>query len=285
MEQCCNLRRYNKAELRKLKLLFSVASKSEILSVFPNRTWSSLRHTAYHLGYSRGKFALNIPKNNFCRLLESSPVAHYWVGFLLADGSLSKKGQLTLSCCVENKNHIEHFASFVNSRVKIEKESTSGYKIGKPYCRVAIASKINSQKLTDKFGFYNRKTYNPPPIEKYCDIEQDLFLSLLVGFIDGDGTIRQTSSRGKRRNACAIRIKLHKSWLVFLTMCCDRLNAIIQMDLPSPKINKQGYASWEFSKGSAMSVLVTNIEQHSLPVLEKWIAARQFYKTEYTKCA
>jgi hypothetical protein len=104
-----------------------------------------------------------------------------------------------------------------------------------------------------------------------------LFLSLIVGLIDGDGTIRQAKSRGKLINTCCVRIKMHRSWLEFLTMCCRRLCCI--SDLTLPKINKQGYAQWEFCNRRAMCALASTVNENHLPaMISKWDCVMRVYK-------
>lgn len=255
--------------------LFSTASKEEILSKIPDKSWDLLRGLAYQQGLKRTKFSRNIPKNSFSKLLEDVPQSYYWVGFLLADGSISNKGQLSVTVSGKDKEHIDKFSNYVDTRIsKIKKNN-----FGQEYCKVILADKAVAKKFTKKFGFNSQKTLNPPQCLKfYYDLDPLSFLSLLIGFIDGDGCIRQTNSRGKKRNKCAVQFQVHKNWLNFLTMLKIKLSEISKVSLPCPKINKRGYTYWSFGKKETISLLRETIQTTNITVLErKWSMVKEFY--------
>jgi hypothetical protein len=46
----------------------------------------------------------------------------------------------------------------------------------------------------EKYGFKPRKTYNPIDFFVFKDYDKELLLALLIGIIDGDGSIQSNGS-------------------------------------------------------------------------------------------
>ena len=83
-----------------------------------------------------------------------------------------------------------------------------------------------------KFGINNNKTENPP--ETLNIFSEDLYVSLIAGFIDGDGNIQNPVNR----KDFFLRIKNHSSWLPIL----EEFNNYIYPEKQCCKINSSGYA-------------------------------------------
>lgn len=86
--------------------------------------------------------------------------------------------------------------------------------------RISFANSLEIPKFMDKYGIQMRKTYNPINFEVFKDYDRNLLLSLLIGIIDGDGSISQNGSS----NAFSITITAHKSWLQFYQDLMTSLN-------------------------------------------------------------
>lgn len=85
-------------------------------------------------------------------------------------------------------------------------------------------------------------------------------------------------SRAKTHYYSAIGIKTHSSWLPFFELAKERLETICQENVPSPKINAEGYMFWRFSRFKIMKHLMSIIEENSLPVMKrKWDKVKQVY--------
>lgn len=56
------------------------------------------------------------------KLLENSPEAYYWLGFLFADGHFTQSNRLVLSVSIKDKVHLERFIKFIGiqSHIKIK---------------------------------------------------------------------------------------------------------------------------------------------------------------------
>lgn len=204
------------------------------------------------------------PKNKAKNLLSKSYQSYYWMGFLMADGHFSNNNRMTISLSMKDEYHLKELAKFIDKNAHI-----TYYKIKNDmqYCRYSVMDKNTFEILRKTFDINHHKTENPPGLKFYKKMENDLFLSFLIGLIDGDGRITYQSGR----NDCFIEIKLHKSWLNFLMMIQKRLQIILDIKIPKAKINKDGYALITFSNLKICRFLKQSVIKLKLNVLErKW---------------
>lgn len=174
----------------------------------------SIRELTKLLGY-KSRTSVKLKKNqlgldkltnrigDLSPLLSETYQAYYWIGFIFADGHLSKEGRLSVTSSYDKK-HLKEFANFIGCKVDKTKKpkSKNNFKGSSLYFyRVCLQHFDVSKKISKKFNMSNTKTYNPPKL-KWID-EDWKFFCFLIGFIDGDGSI------GKRGY---IRIENHLSW-------------------------------------------------------------------------
>ena len=125
-------------------------------------------------------------------------------------------------------------------------------------------AKIVSQ-LRKKFTITNRKTYEPSNIQNIKN--NNLLISLIIGFIDGDGCIRKLNNR----QDCNIRVKCHKSWLNNLQFMADTINSLASTKEIIARINNSGYAEFIISNSVAIKCLKRKALSLKLPILKrKW---------------
>ena len=139
-------------------------------------------------------------------LLEDTPETFYWMGFLLADGHFEEK-RIIVGLSEHDREHLEKFAKYINYTGKLSVRKRE------PHNSVYLSA-MDSEvvvKLREKFDIKSNKTIEPPKTLKW--IPDDLFLCLMAGFIDGDGSINESS----------IRIKVHSVWFNILSEFCNRL--------------------------------------------------------------
>lgn len=189
-------------------------------------------------------------------LLQETLEAYYWCGFIAADGTFNHS-TMRFKIALSNKDleHLKKLAEFLNysGTIKDTKNNTSGF---------AIQDKVNVYKIIHKFDFKQNKTMNPPSL--IID-EEEKFLAFIIGFIDGDGCINKQTGR----EDCILRIKIHSSWLNWLTLVIQRLSSIIDVKLTGPKINNQGYTSLQCGNRILLDFLKK--KSYALPVLQrKW---------------
>lgn len=112
-----------------------------------------------------------------------SPAKAYWLGFILADGNVSKKGWLlTISLKKEDQDHIRKFLNAIESQHPIK------YRTETKSCRVMIGSEVLVECLK-KHGIMPAKSLKVKPIKTLYD--RDFWR----GVFDGDGGIRKKDGK------------------------------------------------------------------------------------------
>lgn len=187
------------------------------------------------------------------KLLNDNNKTFYWIGFLLADGYFSKLGRLRVQLAIKDLNHLQKLSKFLDIPLRNNIFDIQDKEV------------INNIKL--KFNIITPKTYNPPNIEVFKSFNNDLLMSLIIGFIDGDGSITNQSGR----NDNSLRIKNHSSWINVLKYFHLFITSRSNILFPSPKINKDGYAELQCCNMNILKFLKSHIIKYKLPVLDrKW---------------
>lgn len=191
-------------------------------------------------------------KNNVSVLLNEELETYYWIGFILADGTITNDGRLRVRVSRKDITHVEKLAKYISTELKITKSDVGVNAMNKQYIPV----------LCNKFDIKNHKTYNPPDVNKLKLLENNKILSIIIGFIDGDGSIKNVWNR-KDYN---IQIKNHNSWLSILEYFSE---VITGKNLA--KINSNGYASLIISNNLSIIKLKKFALENNLPILDrKW---------------
>jgi len=199
-------------------------------------------------------------------LLKNTPKSYYWIGFLLADGSFVEN-RIKMQLAERDEIQSQKFLKFIKY---------SGRK--KTNC-ISVMDSVVVPKIMRKFNIKKQKTYFPPAVNRINVKNNNLFLSLCIGFIDGDGSI----VRVFRRKDCSLRIKCHSSWLPILQMMSNRICNLCELPPNMAKINNQGYAQIIFSNAVILKFLKKKAKKLNLPILtRKWIRINENYinKTE-----
>lgn len=181
-------------------------------------------------------------------LLEESLEKYYWLGFIIADGHISKNNRLKITLAIKDTEHLEKLAKRLKTKITITKNVQCSL--------TAMNRKILSQ-LKKEYKIKHNKTQNP------CDISNitgDNLEAFKIGFIDGDGNIISTGGKNSERKDFQIRIKCHKSWK-------DNLEYMFG----KAYINSQGYALSCISNTVESKKLKQFAVENNLPFLErKW---------------
>lgn len=200
-------------------------------------------------------------------LLEDTPETYYWIGFLLADGTFYRKDRAIGLCLGDkDKEHLLKFRAYVKSSCAVTIRKTKGtFDSNTSVLRqIWVSYKEVVPTLMDKFGIYSRKTYNPPDLPIIEN--NNLFFSLLIGFIDGDGSISTVNNKYTE-----IRIKIHKTWDVLLQNFIYRLYNFIGVSSPKGRYIKDKYYVCTIGNSKAMRLLKNKAIELKLPILQrKW---------------
>lgn len=198
-------------------------------------------------------------------LLQDTNEAYYWAGFLAADGSFSgaEGNRVRLTLSTKDELHLIKFTEYIGSNYQHGVNNT-----GHPYITTSKQCKNTVPLYKDKFDFKKQKTYNPP---KSLEVEDDdLFLSFLIGFIDGDGCISKQS--GGRKDS-SIQIKCHESWRGFLGDMLRRVYKLSETNMKT-KMNltkDKKYCIMNLSNYKVIHMLKNKTVDLDLPVLKrKW---------------
>jgi hypothetical protein len=163
------------------------------------RSNDSIHWKAGNLGLRKTEYDNKIEK-----LLNDDLEAFYWMGFILADGCFSGN-YLILALSANDNAHLEKFANFIETQKITSGVTKTGYKNNAPYCRVSLANENIVPQIMNKFMINYNKTYNPPKFLEYKFTKEQI-LSIIIGFIDGDGCIQKTKS------GYSIAITTHSAW-------------------------------------------------------------------------
>ncbi len=127
------------------------------------------------------RYKLN--EDAFATITEESA---YWVGFLMADGTIATRGDaLILSLSSRDKNHLAKFKKFLDSDAEIQLcAPTKGQWAGsQPQSKLAVYSKKLIQSLA-VYGLVSQKTFR----ERVLNLESNRHF--WRGYVDGDGSIK-----------------------------------------------------------------------------------------------
>ncbi len=190
-------------------------------------------------------------KSDLSVLLKDTPETYYWIGFLLADGTFTES-RLRLRLGPKDQVHVKRFGDFV--------QYTGSYNDG----GVSSMCVKTIPVLRAKFGISNIKTYEPSKIDWIID--NKLFLALVIGFIDGDGSMRKVH----KRNDYQIVIKCHSSWTKVLEYIAQRVCQLAGTK-QSCVLLSSGYAELVFCNFLTLKFLKNKVQELNLPVLSrKW---------------
>ena len=142
-----------------------------------------------------------IPKNESIFETIDTEEKAYWLGFLYADGSVSKelddkhkhKNAIEITLCIKDYEHLVKFANFLG--FPSDKISIRDSKPNKS-CRIQVSSKKMREDLINK-GCTPQKSLNLS-FPSYEQVPKHLMKHFVRGFIDGDGSLG-IYNNGKRK--------------------------------------------------------------------------------------
>jgi hypothetical protein len=199
-------------------------------------------------------------KNKAEILYDKTPEAAYWIGFLSADGSFEKRGKIKVGLGIKDKDHLLKLVKFINYTGSIRE------------CEKSIEISFMNKKIKQLMKEYDikpNKTYNPPIDIPYTD--PILRLSYCIGFIDGDGSIKNYT----KRKSFFLTIKNHGSWEEMLKIIGKEISNKFTV-----KINKRSYAVLTMCNTTNLKSLKTMMLSAVVPYMErKWNIINLNYKS------
>lgn len=199
-------------------------------------------------------------KNKAGILYDKTPEAAYWIGFLSADGSFESRGKIKVGLGIKDKNHLLKLVKFINYIGSIREYENS--------IEISFMNKKIKQ-LMNEYDIKPNKTYNPPKDIPYID--SHLRLAYCIGFIDGDGSIRNYN----KRKSFFLTIKNHGNWIKMLDKIGKELSQIYTV-----KLNKDGYSTLTICNTTILKNIKRSMLLLGLPFMErKWNIINLKYKS------
>ncbi len=257
--------KWSETEIERLKENYPSKTEDELKILFPNRTIEGLQRYA---SYYKIKKTKNNVSSNLQILLNNNLESLYWIGFIMADGTIDlKRGRLKISVDKKDAEHLFKFKSYIECEnlVKNYSQSKNAFGIG-DLSEISLYNKNVIEKISEKFNLKPKKTYNPPDCKIFEQFEINQILSLIIGYIDGDGCIYKN-----KNGNIDIKIVSHESWIFVFEFWQKCIEKKFKTKIPFSKINKSKISQKKFSKKQIIFELKKFVEENNLPVLErKW---------------
>lgn len=191
--------------------------------------------------------------NRVATLLNDMYDSFYWIGFIYADGNISKNStRIQIGLAIKDIEHLRLYTNYVGS--KLYNTET--------VCTTGANDMINVPKICEKFDLKERKTFHPPDIKIFDKFSYNEMLSIFVGFIDGDGYIGKRADRPDFK----LSIKCHSSWVNILQLFSN-----LFLDNCTVKINNDGYALLNCTNTKILKRLKVEALNLNIPLMSrKW---------------
>lgn len=244
--------RWDSVQDELLKISWEHDKMDILLNKFPNRTYNQLMKRAGFLGI---KSKTNRSRKGNLYFLDTlNSKSCYWWGFIIADGYLSKKGELKVSLNVKDTIHLQKLANHLETAVKYSTNHNTDY------CIISTGNKELANKWLSILEINKPKTYYPPNLSIF--LTKDNLLPFFIGIIDGDGCIWES------KKWINLRIELHGNWLNTLQLISNKLKEFYDIDCKI-KTSKRGYAQLNINTKKDLKILRNNI--YNVEYLErKW---------------
>lgn len=121
--------------------------------------------------------------DHFFREIDTEEKA-YWLGFIAADGSITRKDRLQICLAIVDFEHLEKFRNSLGSNLPIKKSTVKS--VYSEECKTARIS-INSLSIVQglkRFGIVPRKGLTVP----WPNLPNEMLRHYLRGYFDGDGS-------------------------------------------------------------------------------------------------
>lgn len=226
--------KWTEEEIELLKIHWKSSTMEQLLAVFPTRKYNILMQKAREVGIKsqikrKRKGSLNFLDN----ITEESC---YWWGFIMADGHITKKGELIIT--LKNVD-IEHLKVLSNN-LKCTVSERKGM------CTLRIQDKQFGNKWLSLLEINSAKTYTPPNLSIF--ITKENLLPFFIGLVDGDGCI------WKSKNWLNLRVELHGNWLNTLQLISDKLQEFYNIS-SKVKTTKKGTSKLDINTKKDLALL------------------------------
>jgi DNA-binding Lrp family transcriptional regulator len=147
-----------------------------------------------------------INQQNKCRLNENcfdsmnTEEQFYWLGFMYADGNISKEGnRIEMRLSLKDRDHLEKFRKFLQLTTEIRTGKTNGIE----FCHLSVRNK-HLWNILNNLGCSPQKslTLTFPSLKLFT--KKEYILHFLRGYVDGDGCLTISKDNNKLRTRLTI---------------------------------------------------------------------------------
>ena len=169
----------------------------------------------------------------------------------MADGHFDDR---SITLFLKDINHVDSFKKYLDFKGELGKN------------QVKVGSIKYVPLINQKFNINKNKTINP------CNImninNKKLLLSLIIGFIDGDGSIRKQY----KRKGPILTIKCHSNWFKNLDFMLSTIYEYFNFEKNIvTRINSNGYATFNITDSVLLKKLKIEMLNLNIPYLKrKW---------------
>lgn len=250
---------------------YETKNNTYLLDNLPNRTWESIKLKASSLKLKRYYNDNRLASLDI--LLNESNETYYWIGFIMADGNV-KNNRLRIRISSKDVKHLLKFKKYISF------DNDLFYSKDNTHVGISVMDSKFIKMLCDKFDIKENKTYNPCNINNINSDEK--LLSLIIGFIDGDGSITYQF----KRKDFSLRIKCHKSWYENLDYILNSITRITGEPCKTSVklVDDDKYACISITNTKTLKKLKNEMSLLNVPYLtRKWDIIDINYKSFYEK--
>lgn len=164
-------------ELNILKENYPIGGVKEVEKLLPNRSHKSILSMAAKHKINQWSYDENYFEDIDC------PEKAYWLGFIWANGYITKTNCFGIELAIKDKEHLEKLQKDLKSNTLIKERIKESFGKENWSCTLEFRNKKMVQDLKE-VGIVENKTYNLSTPK----IQSKYYKDFIRGFFDGDGT-------------------------------------------------------------------------------------------------
>lgn len=243
------------------KLIFEMypTGDLDLLSQKLNKNKHAIGELARRKGLKR---LVNSNRNgDLSILLDGSLMSMYYLGFIAADGYITKTGHFMLSQSIKDKDSVDKMAEYLKTSVTEINGKNSGFNKSSTCYRISICDQNIGVQIRQMFGLKDDQTKAYDGINLDFIKTEEQAAAFFIGCLNGDGS----------RNQGSFRIECYETWFEVYKKLLQKLPENMQNILiliGYKNTHKKNYCRVSTRK-STTDALVNFAKLHKLPLAER----------------